>query len=109
MPSSTNISVAAAVIGLVIEAMRNRVSGRIGGPSSDCAPAATTSLASPSPTRTTMPAAKPFATRRSIAWRTRSMVRFKVVDCGMLHLTPVTAEGRVGAAASDAALVRLRR
>ena len=39
-PSSTRLRITAAVIGLVVEEMRNKVSGRIGGPPAAIAPAA---------------------------------------------------------------------
>ena len=59
LPSSTSIMAAAAVIGLVIEAMRKIVSWAIGGPSSAIAPTAIATPSSRSPTRPTAPLTVP--------------------------------------------------
>ena len=55
----------AAVTGLVIEAMRNRVPGRIGGPPIAIAPAAVICVSSPVATAATTPGASPRATAAS--------------------------------------------
>ena len=52
----------AAVTGLVIEAIRNKVSGRIGGPPTAITPAAATYPSPPRPTAATTPGASPRAT-----------------------------------------------
>ena len=61
-PSSARLSTTAAVTGLVIEAIRNSVSGRIGGPPTAITPAAATYPSPPRPTAATTPGASPRAT-----------------------------------------------
>lgn len=65
MPSSTSIITAAAVTGLVREAMRNSESLAIGAePSMSTEPTATTSTSSPRATRPTAPGTVPSSTYR---------------------------------------------
>ena len=78
--SSTRISVAAAVIGLVIEAMRKIVSRRIGASPNDCAPIASTWISPRRLTSATRPGMSPRETcagqrmvqaRQTAAWKIR--------------------------------------
>ena len=62
LPSSTSIKVAAAITGLVIEAMRKIVSRFIGGPSKDCVPTASTWTSPWRLTSATTPGMSPAAT-----------------------------------------------
>jgi hypothetical protein len=64
-PSSISSSTAAAVIGLVSEAIRKIESRAIGAPFSSAEPAAATSTRSPCATRPTAPGSAPFVTKDS--------------------------------------------
>jgi hypothetical protein len=64
-PSSISESTAAAVIGLMVDVIRTRVSRRIGAPPIVLTPAATTSAMSPCATAATTPGAGPSPTARS--------------------------------------------
>ncbi len=66
-PSSTRLSTTAAVIGLVVDEMRNKVSVRIGGPPAAITPAALIYVVSPWATAATTPGAWPCATAASTA------------------------------------------